>query len=296
MKISSISTLLSVVSIGAVTALYLKVDDLQTELRLSRSSRADVSRGQDGEDDRIRDYGRSVPRSEGESPRAPSTNESPSVASGSKRPAARSGRRREGTLEERLARLEKRDEKRSREPHVSRLSVPRFARTVKDLSKRLKLTQAQEDRVRETVQRGKERIDAILAIPGADGKSPKQGRAERQKKIEEAMADPEKRGGIFALAMSGQSRLKQKIPGSNETYREGIDRIKSETRDEISSSLSHQQQEEFKDTNIDPMLGGGGSSTMTFVATTELAPSGSDGDGAAVLIEESEATEAEEDS
>ncbi|MHC4955849.1 MAG: hypothetical protein ACYTGZ_18535 [Planctomycetota bacterium] len=286
MKIATISTLLSIVSLGAVIVLYVKVDDLRTELRLARSSRADVSRGYDDADDRARDYGRSNRDARDSGAESGAAEEShASMEESTEADGTPIRTRRKPSYEERLAKLE---ERMAKGPHGMRypgLRVPRFARSVKDLSKRLKLTQAQEDRVNESVQRGKDRIDAILAIPGPDGKSPKEARAERRKKLEEAVTNPDKRDGLLTLAMPNTGLLNQKIPGRNETYREEIARVKTETRDEVNSALSPEQQKEFEGTNIDPLLGGGGT-TMTVMTTAGFSPDGTESTGASIVVEE----------
>jgi hypothetical protein len=200
------------------------------------------------------------------------------------------------TIEERLARLERAETTRREEKDDARVpartlfrSTP-FVRSVKDLSDRLKLTRAQKDRVQAAVDHGKRRIEEIMKIPDEEGKSPFERRVERQKKIEEAMKSG-KPDGIVTLAMSGLSHRNKKIPGQNATYGEEIDRVKKETRDEIAQTLSPEQQEEFKDLRVDPMLGG--SAGFQTFAVGFAGPGGEEGESrhAEVIIEEGVAVE-----
>jgi len=283
-KITTLSTLLSVLSLAAVAVLFVKVDELSDELRLARSSRADVSRTtpEDEQDRSYRDTSyRTASRGDFRDGDA-KTGALPAGASDGEEAAD------PHTVEDRLARLE-REAKRSREMPTRMFRAPKFARNVDDLSDRLNLSRSQRDRVEEAVRRGKERIDAIMSIPGVDGKSPKQAREERMEKLREAMKDPEKNaGGIFSFAIGGRKRMNEKIPGSNETYSDQIKRIKKETREEVGANLSPEQQKEFKDTNIDPMLGGGGGTAMSFVTTSTMGDSGEDGHVGGIVIESGE--------
>jgi hypothetical protein len=200
------------------------------------------------------------------------------------------------TIEERIERLERAETKRRTEPGDARVSAPSFfrstpfVRNVKDLSDRLKLTRAQRDRVQAAVDHGKRRIEEIMKIPDEEGKSPYERREERQKKIEEALKSG-KTDGIVTLAMSGMSHRNKKIPGQNATYGEEIDRVKKETREEMAQTLSQEQQEEFKDIRVDPMLGGSGA--FQTYAVGFAGPGAKDGEGsrAKVIIEKGVAVE-----
>ena len=94
--------------------------------------------------------------------------------------------------------------------------------------------------------------------------------------------------GLVTLAMAGHKRMNEKIPGRNETYRQEIDRIKKETREEIGRSLSAEQQESFADTRIGPLLGDTGG-TLAF--TTHVSTDGPDDAGAGIMIAEEVAVE-----
>jgi hypothetical protein len=87
-------------------------------------------------------------------------------------------------------------------------------------------------------------------------------------------------GGIIAFASDMLGYRKQPIPGRNATYGEEIDRVKQETRDEIAASLTAQQREAFEDTNIDPMLGGGG--TMAYSVFQAKSKDGEEEEGAVI--------------
>ena len=171
-------------------------------------------------------------------------------------------------LEERIARLEKGQEKMRASRHVPGMPFrsPRFARTVDDLAKNLKLTPTQKTRVEQAVERGKRQIDEIMKIPDETGKSPFERRQERRKKMMEAVQKKDT-GGLIAFAGDMFAYRNQQIPGRNATYGAEIDRVKTETRDEVASSLSVTQQETFEETNIDPLLGGGGTMALSLFHT-----------------------------
>ncbi|MHC4974464.1 MAG: hypothetical protein ACYTG3_19265 [Planctomycetota bacterium] len=177
----------------------------------------------------------------------------------------------QATLEERVARLEKDQEQireESRHAPVMPFRGRKFARTVDDLARTLKLTPTQKARVEQAVERGKRQIEEIMKIPDETGKSPYERRQEQRKKMLEAVKKKDT-GGLIAFAGDMFSYRDKQIPGRNATYGEEIDRVKKETRDEVASSLSADQQEDFEDTNIDPMLGGGGGTMALSVFHTE---------------------------
>jgi len=282
-KTTALSTLLSVISLIAVGVLYVKVDDISDDLKLARSGRADVDRET--------------------APDSRSSDRSPYYASNdANRPAPQANRRtdsdtdgdgdveaeRPATVEERLARLE-RKAKRDRRNPMSMWRAPKFARNLDDLSDQLKLNRTQRDRVDQAIQRGKDRIDAVMSIPGADGKSPKQAQEERMKKLLSARKNAEKNPGQFiSLAMGGRGRLNETVPGSNESYADQIKRIKTETRDEVNSNLSPEQQTDFKGTNIDGMMGAPGGGGLGVFMTSHVS-TGDDGeDSGGTIIVESE--------
>jgi len=254
-KTNTLAVILSVLSLGGVVALYVKVDDLSGQIRRARSDRdaGDRKTADAGPPEYV--IGKSAGRSD--EPGALSAHDGmPSHASPGDRPAPA------GTLEERLARLEQREEERALRGDADPgngvvYRMPKFVRDVDDLAAQLKLSSTQKDRVQEAIRRGKARIDEILSIPGTDGKTIKEVRAERQRKLLAAMTNPEKNAGqMVALTLSGHSRLEERIPGRNETYRQELDRIKGETRNEIKGSLDADQGKKFDDLEVDHLLGG----------------------------------------
>jgi hypothetical protein len=186
-------------------------------------------------------------------------------------------------LEERIARLEKGQEKMRASRHVPAMGFRshRFARTVDDLAKNLKLTPTQKTRVEQAVERGKRQIDEIMKIPDETGKSPFERRQERRKKMKEAVQKKDT-GSLIAFAGDMFAYRNQQIPGRNATYGDEIDRVKKETRDEVASSLSVTQQETFEETNIDPLLGGGGG-TMALSVFHTATDGGEEGGTGAIV-------------
>jgi hypothetical protein len=196
------------------------------------------------------------------------------------------------TLEDRIARLEKGQEQireESRNTPVLPFRGHKFARSVDDLGRSLKLTSTQKARVEQAVERGRRQIEEIMKIPDETGKSPYERRQERRKKMLEAVKKKDT-GGLIAFAGDMLSHRNQQIPGRNATYGEAIDRVKKETRDEVASSLSAEQQEAFEDTNIDPLLGDGGGTMSLSVFHTET----DDGGGEREVIVEGGGMEVEE--
>jgi len=190
----------------------------------------------------------------------------------------------QATLEDRIARLEKGQEQireTSRHGPAMAFRGRSFARSVDDLARNLKLTPTQTARVEQAVDRGKRQIEEIMKIPDETGKSPFERRQERRKKMMEAVKKKDT-GGLIAFASDFFSHRNQQIPGRNATYGEEIDRVKKETRDEVASSLSVEQQKTFDGTNIDPLLGGGGGMALSVFQTTT-----SDGDEQRTVVGES---------
>ena len=152
MKAASVSTILSVLSLIAVGAMFVKMENLSDQIRPLTERRADADRRQfDPVDDYEREPGARPIADESEARDGPfgSDGEGTSTAeSRSDKPATRR------ELERRIAQLEK---KQSRPALPFRM--PKFARSVSDLSKTLKLTKTQEARVQDVVDRTKQRIE-----------------------------------------------------------------------------------------------------------------------------------------
>jgi len=253
-KASTLATLLSAVAIGGVGLLYLKLgrleDDLQSLNRAPvRSSRAPASLDEASESPWLA------------RPRGDRTAREEAAGERDQGAPVHAGRaRKDLTLEERVALLERRREEARRAP----APVPAapwlpgrkrvFARSMRDLTRSLHLTPTQTVRVKSAVERGRERIEAILKIPDETGKSPYERRQERRKKLQEALKSG-KAGTIFSFASSMGADRAKKIPGRNETYGQESDRIKKETREEIEGSLDNAQKKSFEQTNIDSLVG-----------------------------------------
>jgi Spy/CpxP family protein refolding chaperone len=289
-KASSLALVFSALSLAGVGGIYLRMDDLADRVD-GVTRRAAVDRS---------------------APADPASDETAVEHDWSGAPgagAAASPRRME-ELEQRLARLE---QGRSAEASlfggirtegapvksVARSFMPRrFYRDVDSLARDLKLTETQQDRVRDAVDRGRRRIEDILKIPDEEGKSPHERRQEARKKMMEKISGGEKPNpsDVLVWLPSLTGHHDKKIPGTNTTYGEEIGRVKKETREEITSNLTPEQKEDFEDAHIDSMLGGGGG--MTSVAIGFAGPGdGASGGGAAEIevVEETEIEIAEED-
>jgi len=189
----------------------------------------------------------------------------------------------ERTLAERVAALEERAsaDRRIRGPGWHRM--PSFARSVDQLAGDLKLTPAQRTRVEEAVRRGKQRIEDVLRIPDAEGRSPLERRQERRARLTEALESGDK-SGLLELGLAPMRERNKPIPGRETTYGDEIDRITQETKDEIASNLNHEQREAFGDTRIDPLLGESGAVAVSFVSTQ--GPDGGEVEAVAIAGEE----------
>jgi hypothetical protein len=271
-----LSTLIASVALAAAAYLYVKVDRLERELGTARAVR--VVQGADRAGDALPD----APRLE--------RGDREGTARGGAGPAASSAS--EATLaadapsiEERVAQLEQRQRviETERTPpwqHGRRAT----ARTMDELAQKLSLTPTQRARIEDAVARGRQRIEDVLKIPDETGKSPFERRAEARKKLEEAMKNPGS-GGLFAFATDLVSYRQKKIPGRRDTYGDEIDRIRKETRDEIGSALDGQQQETFRDTNVDGLLGDAAQVSFAYSVGDE------GGGGDAGMVVEMETTE-----
>ena len=266
MKPASLSLILSSIALVGMGVMYLKLDELServgSERAGVRTERAAVA--QPAEED---EYVASVHRAPAPAP-------------------------------VRLAQLEKRMEKMEKEGAKSKptfnwgsedsglkFRMPRFKRpyrSVKRFAKDLKLTNVQQDRVQAAIDRGRERIENIMKMPGEDGSSPHERRAAALEKLRErAKSGKHDAGSIMSIMPALTGYRNEKIPGMNATYGEEIDRVKRETREDVKANLSPEQQEQFADTNIDVMLGGGGGTHMVSVFA-----SGDGGDGIGGLVVE----------
>ncbi len=284
---AQISTLLAGVSLALAVGLYVKVDRLERDLGTARAGTRDAraAHGADALADPLREaaarIGDAEPARAGDSGRvAPPA----SMASGASRePESLS-------VEDRLARLEERQQKLEGAgglPWHSRGTRP--ARSVDELAQRLSLTATQRSRIEDVLVRGRQRIEDLLKIPDETGKSPFERRAEARRKLEEAVKNPGS-GGIFAFATDLVSYRGNKIPGRGDTYGDEIDRIRKETRDEIATALDAKQQETFRDTSVDGLLGDAGQVSIGYA----VGDTDGQGERAGLVIEMESGVAAEE--
>jgi hypothetical protein len=233
---ASVAIVLSVVALVGLGLVYAKLDRLEERLETARAEpRRETPSPPAPVRERpaeaaLRHAPESAPERVGEEQRADEalSDEPPST---------------EPELEDRVRTLEKRLGKWRKRPPVA---------DVKQLSKMLELTKTQEDRVAAAVEDGRRRVEDILKIPEAKGTSPFDRRRELQRMVGEAVRTGQWQEVLTAMKTPGPRN--QRIPGRNTTYGEEIARVVSETRDEITRHLGPEQQEEFEDTRIDPLL------------------------------------------
>jgi len=274
MKTATLSIFLSVISIGAVGALYVKVDDLADRVSIRRARSTATS---------------TAPAEEVVRPHIPRAANSRGSMTDGESPTDESRRAETSSStkdQQRIESLEKQvdDLRRKSRPHMPFLGNRRFYRNVDDLARGLKLTANQKDRMTYIVDRGKTLIEEIMEIPDEEGKSPAQRRKAARKKLQERFA---KGGGgvagnIMPLIQELTGHRNKVIPGRNVTYGQEIDRVQNETRAEMETVLDHEQKEQFKDANTGALLGGaagpaGGISVFQSVST--MGPGGEHGEG-----------------
>ena len=271
MKLSAIALLVSTVSLACGVYVVVEITRIRDEIGRTRQPRERVVVAAEPS-------GLSPARRPATDPSTLEDRAAPARAQPS--PAAEP----RATLEDRVARLEKGQEQireTTRHGPAMPFRGPAFARSVEDLARNLELTPTQKARVEQAVEHGKRQIEEIMKIPDETGKSPFERRQERRKKMMEAVKNKDT-GSLIAFSSDFFSHRNKQIPGRNATYGEEIDRVKKETRDEVASSLSVEQKKTFDDTNIDPLLGGGGAMAVSvFQSTTD------DGDGERTVVGES---------
>ena len=258
-KSSALGTILSLAALVGVGVLYLKLEDLSEQVRPLTQGRAALDRPAADQSW----TGRDAPPSPFASPGDVDAKASDPV-----------------TVGDRVAQLERQVEQlKSKQGNVVApvrgWRMPRFARNMDDLSKTLKLSTAQRDRIEQIIERGKRRTEDVMKIPDAEGRSPHERQQERRKKIEEALKSGNS-DGIVNIAMGAMIYRNREIPGQGKTYGEEINRIQKETREEIGRELEPQQREQFDDTRIDGLVGGGGGNVMmtTHWATGDVGEDG----------------------
>ncbi len=268
-RLVHVSTAMAAVALGAATALYMKVEQLEKDRGSPRAAPREGARvtetALDGGQGPIAMRRGGGEREPGLGAVEAADDASAGVGAARDSPAS---------IEERIARLE-RDQKALRPGHgMPWRPSQTFARNVDDLARHLSLTSTQRTRIEDVIARGRQRIEDVLKIPDETGKSPYERRAEARKKIEEAMKNPQP-GGLLAFATDLVSSRDRKIPGRNDTYADEIDRVRKETREEISSALDAKQRESFEQTNVDGLLGEAGQMSFTYA----VGDVGADGQG-----------------
>jgi len=255
-RLGHVSTVLAALALGLAAVLYVKVDRLESALGSARAAPKEGIR--QAETAQTAEWGGGA-RVRGEASE-PSADRGKAIhASG-----GGSADTRPESLEERITRLEHGQQALQTERGIPFRSM-RFARNAEDLAKQLSLTSTQRTRIEDVIGRGRQRIEDVLKIPDETGKSPFERRAEARKNIEEAMKNPRPGGaGMLSIATDMISYRDQKIPGRNDTYGDEIDRIRKETREEISTALDAKQQEAFQQTNVDGLLGEAGQMSFSY--------------------------------
>jgi len=280
MKSGAMNAVLSLLALVGVGIVYFRVDKLDSELQLLTHARSAASRTVV---DASPDYGEGAARVRSGAALPAETGASAPHASPGGESAGTDVPAATRSVEERLALLEQESAARSAGAgRAVRWEAPRFARSVDELARSLNLSSTQKDRVNACVERGRRRIEDVLKLPDADGRSPWERREEQRRKLEEALkaGKPEEvPATVLHAGLGGRGYRNNRIPGRNATYGEEIDRIKKETRSEIEADLDAQQRETFQKTHTDALLGEGGGMALSVFSTAA-------GDGAAIAFDE----------
>ncbi len=266
MNTAALGVILGVASLAGVAIVYSKVDDLSERLETRRET---VSRT-GGDADAPKSDWISPDRSSGRVQPLAKPNDAGTDSLPTKRDAAREVDETDNSptaLLERIRRLEEKNRTTASRP-VMRWGGKRHVRNVDGLAKRLGLSRTQKDRITDIVDRTKQRIEDVMRIPDETGKSPFEQRKQQHDKFRAALSEhKDSPGRIISFASGMHSYRNKKIPGREETYGQEIDRIKGESKKEMRDTLDAKQQESFDDTNVDPMLGEGGSTmAVSYVA------------------------------
>jgi len=259
-RLAYVSTVMASLSLGAAVLLGMKVYQLERNLAPARAASRESRDAELALPDRV-DV-RAAPAVSIGDGEALADDRSQGAVRGAGSAVSRS--KSPVCLEERITRLEERQRALQAEQGAPWTRHSRtFARNVEDLSRKLSLTPTQQGRIEEMVTRGRQRIEDVLKIPDETGTSPFERRAEARKKLEEAMKAPQP-GGVLAFATDMMSYRERKIPGRNDTYGDEINRIRKETREEMTSVLDTKQQEAFGQTNVDGLLGEAGNVSFAY--------------------------------
>jgi len=271
---STLAALLSTLALAGVVIVYLEVDRLSQEVRSLARAGTEERTGASVRRAPVTPAGVMGARRESS---AENTHGGPSSGSRKDAMGGAADRGAQATVLERIARLEQAEQARRAHrglPTPTPFRFPRYARTVDDLARSLRLTPTQADRVRDAIDRGRRRVEAILKIPDETGRSPFERREEQRRRIREAVKSGE-HGDVLKLAQEMRSAHQRPIPGRDATYAQEVARVRRETREEIGASLDQKQRKEFAETNIDGLVGGPGGGP---VAVSVLRTGPADGD------------------
>jgi len=264
-KSSHFSLLLAACALGGVGLLVVKLDRLSDRVETLTNRRSEAARA---EIDEERPWGEVPP------PARPAP-APPGERSESARAPERGGEAR--PAEERLAEVERWIAEREQSEGGDHAGTRRggilgtrgrWYHSVDQLASDLKLTQTQKDRVKDAVERGKQRIEEILKIPDESGKSPFDRRREAQEKIQKQLTEkgPAEMAAIVLTDFLGHEN--KTIPGRGATYGAEVERVKRETKEEIASSLDPKQREQLSAASLDPLLGNSANMEMSFAVTS----------------------------
>ncbi len=137
-----------------------------------------------------------------------------------------------------------------------------YPQDVAGLAKTLRLSSTQILRVRDVVERTRRRIDDLMTLPGADGKSPNQLLKEQRRRVKRSIADTSA-SGFYTIALATGEWRKWKMPGRNTTYADELARIHAEGREETERELTHKQRKRFADADTSALLGDPNSAGMS---------------------------------
>lgn len=148
---------------------------------------------------------------------------------------------------------------------VARAFGPRaFLGSLDDAQKQLDLSASQRADWDRTIADAKRELEDLRSIPDDEGKTWKQ----RNEEATRGLADGSGRLDLSKLlALRGA-----KVPGRTETYGEAEARIGAQAKKRMRDPLTPDQQKKFDESNVDPLIGAGGSPfAVTFSTFTDAA-------------------------
>ncbi len=193
-------------------------------------------------------------------------------------PMADSGGRETQTLEDRLAAIEAEIETLSAKGGPFRSGLTRqLVADAASAEQAWGLTPRQRLDVDAILEDGKRQIEALMDLPNDSGVTLRETLSSPSATIGGAALEDGSGGTTLRILTSGAGAFKNgKIPGSNETYAQAEQRIRSDLRRRLRDVLDERQRASFDESEIEPLLPrtGGDVFSIAFTTATLTTPPG----------------------